>query len=202
MPCPIVTRLSNPVEIISLELVSEFLGFDSDADAAQDMVLPVLVQAATEQGEQLTGAVWGAATYRVDYPHGARAGTSFALPLSPVLAVDSVTAVGADGTETPVPPDAYWFIPSAIDLGRPWAVVYPAAGWSSDAVGVSVICTAGWDVATLPHALRGWLLNRVATLYDTRTDLMDGARDVQSAPRAHVTGLLDRWTVTGGADVA
>ena len=121
-------------------------------------------------------------------------GAGFVLPLTPVFAVSEVTAKDASGADVLVSPEAYTFIPSAIDFGCPWAKLLPTPSWPGEAVSVSITCTAGWDADKLPESLRSWALTRIATLYDHREDLIAGMA-VASLPRHHTNGLLDRWTV-------
>ena len=99
----------------------------------------------------------------------------------------------------PVPADAYSVIPSAIDFGRPWAELRPVTAWPEQALNFSVTCTAGWAQDKLPESLRAWALNRIATLYDYREDLVTGTITA-AMPRHHTNGLLDRWTVRGNPD--
>lgn len=198
-PRPIITLLDTPAEILNLELIKEFIGLDPDVDAEQDRVLPVLRQAAIDQGQQTTGILWAAAAYRIDGLCPAWLGVGFRLPLAPVLSVTAVAGKDASGVDIPVPADAYNLIPSAIDLGRPWAELRPLSAWPEQALSFSVTCTAGWTAEALPESIRGWLLNRIATLFDRRTDLPDTITNME-LPRYHSMGLLDRWTVRGNPD--
>lgn len=194
---PVITRLDAPADILGLELIKEFLGLDGTLDAGQDRVLPVLRQAAVDQGEQITGIVWRRATYRMDGLVSRRPGTGVILPLTPVFAVDSVTGKDPAGKDVDMPETAYRLIPSAIELGRPWAGLMPEDAWPDEAFTLSVVCTAGWTEETLPESLRAWLLNRVAGLFDMRGDVTDGSGNPAKMPRIHALGLLDRWTVRG-----
>lgn len=198
-PRPIITLLDTPADILSLELIKEFIGLDPDIDAEQDKVLPVLRQAAIELGQQITGIVWAAASYRIDGLCGAWPGAGFLLPLTPVFAVTEIVGKDGSGADLPVPPDAYSVIPSAVDFGRPWAELRPLPTWPEQALNFSVTCTAGWAADKLPESLRGWALNRISTLYDYREDLVTGTITA-ALPRHHTNGLLDRWTVRGTPD--
>lgn len=195
-PRPIITRLENPADILPLDLIKEFVGLDPDFDAEQDRVLPVLRQAAIDRGQTLTGIVWGAASYHVDELSIGQSGAAFALPLAPVFAVAEIVGKDGSGADVPVPAGAYSVIPSAIEFGRPWAEVRPGPTWPGEALTCSVTCTAGWTADTLPESLQAWALNRIATLYDHREDLVTGTI-TDALPRHHVDGLLDRWLVMG-----
>ena len=193
-PRPIITLLDSPAEILSLDLIKEFIGLDPDIDAEQDRVLPVIRQAAIEQGEQITGTVWAAASYHIDGLCFMWPGAGFNLPLAPVFAVAEVAGKDASGADVPVPAGAYTLIPAAIEFGRPWAEMHPLSAWPEQALALSVTCTAGWTADKLPKSIEGWLLNRIATLYDYREDLVTGTITA-NLPRDHSRGLLDRWTV-------
>lgn len=195
-PRPIITRLDKPAEILPLDLIKEFIGLDPDVDAEQDRVLPVLRQAALDRGQNLTGIVWGAASYRIDEMNPGRSGVAFRLPLAPVFAVTAIVGKDGSGADAPVPADAYKVIPSAIEFARPWAEVRPAPAWPGEMVTCSVTCSAGWTAETLPESLQAWALTRIATLYDHREDLVTGTITAD-LPRDHVVGLLDRWLVKG-----
>lgn len=195
-PRPIITRLDTPADILPLDLIKEFIGLDPDVDAEQDKVLPVLRQAALDRGQNLTGIVWGAASYRIDELNAGRPGAAFLLPLAPVFAVTEIMGKDGSGADVPVPADAYSLIPSAIEFRRPWAEVRPGPAWPGDLAFCSVSCTAGWTADTLPESLQAWALTRIATLYDYREDLVTGTITAE-LPRRHVDGLLDRWLVMG-----
>lgn len=195
-PRPIITRLDTPADILPLDLIKEFVGLDADLDAAQDRVLFVLRQAALDRGQTLTGIVWSAASYRIDELNAGRPGAAFRLPLAPVFGVTEIVGKDNSGIDVPVPTDAYSIIPSAIEFGRPWAEVRPGSAWPGEVVSCSVTCTAGWEADTLPESLQGWALNRIATLYDNRADLVTGTITA-AMPRDHTIGLLDRWLVKG-----
>lgn len=195
-PRPLVTLLSAGTEpLIGPDVLAQYLGFDGDYDAAQDNVLPVLLQAAVEEGEQMTGLVWGATQYRVDGLMLWSPCQAVRLPLSPALAVSRVSRL-VDGVDTEIDAAEYTLTPSLIQAGRPWAEVRPVTVWPDEAKALSVICTVGWAADTLPESIRAWLLARVATLYDYRQDVITGSQPAQM-PRDHTRALLDRWTVRG-----
>ena len=194
-PRPIVTPLTDPApaEILPLSLVKEYIGLDPSLDASQDAVLPVLRQAAPEEGDQITGIVWGAAPYRIDGLRPLSPSWMFRLPLCPVLSVSAVT-YKAEGEEITLDVESYVFTPALIQLGRPWAELCPDIEWPEGAETLSVTCTAGWTAQTLPESIRSWMLARIATLYDIRQDMMAGMNP-SALPRDHTRTLLDRWTV-------
>lgn len=196
VPQPIITRIGSPAEILSLDLIKEFVGVDLDVDAQQDRVLPVLRQAIIENGEQITGAVWAAAQYRIDGLSPVSLAEGFRLPISPVMGIAEMSGIDAAGNEAPVPMSAYHFRPSCIEHGRPWAEVLRCGLWPENAVSFSITCTAGWNAETFPDSLKSWALVRIATIFDNRDDVVTGAITA-ALPRDHTRGLLDRYTVRG-----
>lgn len=192
---PLVTRTSDPVGIIPLEVIAEYIGYDSALDLSQDKVIPVLRDAAIQAGEQNTGAVWAEAGYSMVSMHPPGIRGPVCLPLSPATSVSKVVIVDAQGNETTVPASEYVFIPSAIDLYRPWATLDLAVSGRFNLV---VEFKAGWTKDTFPKSLQTWALIRIATLYDYREDLVTGTITA-NMPRDHAVGLLDRWRVYGGS---
>lgn len=193
---PAFSRVSDPADILPLDLVKEYIGLDPDLDVAQDRVLPELVQAAIEYGEQITGTVWAAAQYQAEIGHidGYCVG-GLRIPLSPVSELNSFETMGEDGLSIAVSAESYRFMPSDIAMGRPWATVTILDAGSSF-LNASLTVTAGWNAKTLPGSIRGWILARVATLYDIRQDVALGITATK-LPRSHVDALLDRWSVRG-----
>lgn len=183
---PIITCSGNPAEIISLDIIKEYLGLHGDIDAEQDQVLSVVRKTAIEQGEHITGIKWAAAAYTIEGLRGRD--DDLLLPVAPATAVERVMRNGEV-----IDPSLYRFIPSAVDMGRPWGILRSASRWSGE---YAITCTVGWTEETLPESLRGWGLIRIASLYDYREDLVTGT--ITSAmPRHHADGLLDRWRVYG-----
>ena len=200
-PRHFITLLPDPApaELLSLELVKEFIGHDDDVDAEQDKALPALIEAAIDQGRQITGIVWAEARYRIDDLSAFWLGAGLILPLAPVFEVVEVVGKDAAGDDIPVDAKAFSFIPSGIEYGRPWAELRPRTGWPVEALSFSVTCTAGWKAEKLPESLCTWALVRIATLFDYREDLVTGTITA-ALPRHHTNGLLDRWTVRGLPD--
>lgn len=52
-----------------------------------------------------------------------------------------------------------------------------------------------WTAETLPASLKVWTLNRIASMFDIRGNVVDVR--VAKAPRDHVDSLLDRWVCYG-----
>ena len=55
-----------------------------------------------------------------------------------------------------------------------------------------------WTPETFPRSLKLWVLNRVATANDRRTDVQTSSREtIIAMPREHSERLLDPWRIYG-----
>lgn len=166
------------------------IGHDDD-----DLLLEVMISAAREHGESLTGRSWAPKTLEVvldSFPSGA-----IELPASPVTEVESIKYLDVDGVEQTMPDTDYTVDTDSL-IGRVVAEEWPETADKINAVRVRY--TAGWLFADFPPALKQWLLIRVATLYEHREALtmVSNNRLVLPMDRSFVDGLLDPYTVFGG----
>lgn len=165
------------------------IGHDED-----DLLLAIMISAAREHGESITGRSWVPKTLEVvldSFPSG-----HIDLPCSPITAVASVKYIDVDGVEQTLDASEYT-VDSESLVGR--IVVSDEWPDTRDTVNaVRVRYTAGW--ATVPSAIKQWLLIRVATLYEHRESLamISNNRLVLPMDRSFVDGLLDQYTVFGG----
>lgn len=180
------------VEPITLPEVKAHCVIAHDED---DTLLGILISAAREHGESLTGRSWAEKTLEVvldAFPSG-----HIELPASPITAVTSVKYLDADGVEQTMSSDDYTVDVDSL-VGRVVADEWPETADKINAVRVRY--TAGWTPSTIPTALKQWLLIRVATLYEHREALtmVSNNRLVLPMDRSFVDGLLDAHTVIGG----
>lgn len=102
---------------------------------------------------------------------------------APVLAVTGVVAIAADGTRSPLPPEAF-----AIDIdGQADAWVRLLAPGAARALEVTMTAGLAADWASLPEALRLGVLRLVGHLHAHRDRPDDGG------PPAAVAALLLPW---------
>jgi uncharacterized phiE125 gp8 family phage protein len=177
------------VEPVTLSEVKAHCVIGHNAD---DTLLGVLISAAREHGEALTGRSWAAKTLEVvldAFPRG-----HIELPASPIIAVASVKYLDADGAEQTLPDTDYTVDTDSL-VGRVVAEEWPETDDTVNAVRVRY--TAGWTPSTLPVALKQWLLIRIASLYAQRESFM-ATGNVTEMSRSFVDGLLDAHTVLGG----
>lgn len=177
------------VEPVTLSEVKAQAVIGHDLD---DALLSVMISAAREHGESLTGRSWAPKTLEVvldSFPSGA-----IELPASPVTAVLSIKYLDADGVEQTMP-DTDYYVDTDSLVGR----VVPKDAWPETVErpnAVRVRYTAGFAAGSIPPALKQWLLIRVASLYAQRESLTAG--NVSELSRSFVDGLLDPYTVLGG----
>lgn len=181
------------VEPVTLSEVKAQAVIGHDLD---DALLSVMISAAREHGESLTGRSWAPKTLEVvldSFPNGA-----IELPASPVTAVTSIKYLDDDGAEQTMP-EADYYVDTDSLVGR----VIPKDAWPETADrpnAVRVRYEAGFPAGSLPPALKQWLIIRVATLYEHREALtmVSNGRLVMPLDRSFVDGLLDPYTVLGG----
>ena len=181
------------VEPVTLSEVKAHCVISHDDDNA---LLAMMISAAREYGEALTGRSWAEKTLELildGFP-----GTSIIeLPMSPINPVTSVKNLDADGVEQTMPSADYVADIESM-VGRIVAEEWPETKETVNAVRIRY--TAGWSTATVPVTIKHWLLIRVATMYEHREALsmVSNQRLVESIPRNFVDGLLDQYTILGG----
>ena len=160
---------------------------------ADDAFLSALIQASRDHGEALTRRSWAPqvlAQIVPDFPTG-----GVKLPFGPVTAVDHIKYMDTADVEHTLVSTEYTFDPHPVI-----AAVYPKVSWPTDATRVELQYQAGWAAVDFPHALKQWLLVRVATLYAQREAIVVGPQmlTVMELSRNFVDCLLDRYTVLEG----
>ncbi|NCC76950.1 MAG: hypothetical protein EOM08_11010 [Clostridia bacterium] len=181
------------VEPVTLSEVKAQAVIGHDMD---DALLSVMISAAREHGESLTGRSWAPKTLEVVLDRFPVSGID--LPASPVTAVTSIKYFDVDGAEQTMPESGYYVDTESL-VGR----VVPGSDWPETADrpnAVRVRYEAGFPAGSIPPALKQWLLIRVATLYEHREALtmVSNNRLVLPLDRSFVDGLLDAHTVIGG----
>lgn len=167
------------------------IGHDED-----DLLLAIMISAAREHGESITGRSWAEKTLEVvldRFPVG-----TISLPATPISSVSSIEYVDANGAEQTLPESEY-HVDTESMIGR----VVPKDAWPETADqpnAVRVQYSAGWTPEEFPQSLRQWMLIRVATLYEHRESMtmVSNNRMVLPIDRSFVDGLLDQFVVHGG----
>lgn len=172
-----------------------------DDDTAQDAVLLLLIQAARERAEEITGRAFARRTFELrldDFPTEvgikARDVAPVVIPRPPLVTLDYVTYATTDGDVSWVGSPQAWdldvggdsnparFVPSG---GGSWPTVDVRPG------AVRVGFTAGYATASkMPQRVRLWMQARLSTWFEQRETIVVG-KSVANVPRDLVDGLLD-----------
>ncbi len=172
-----IRLLTPPVsEPVTLEQARNFVRVDSDDD---DALLRGLITAA----RQVTGRVLGDSAWAVAVPP---LSGPFEVPLVPCTAL---TAVEAEGMA--VAPGLYAFAPSGLSPQESplRAVFTPGLDFPQGETLLTV--RAGYPVDRFPEPIRQWMLVRIGTLYEQRSNFNEFGR-------SFVDCLLDPYVVAGG----
>lgn len=192
-----IRTIAPTVLAITLDQAKASLRVDDDSMDAQITLWARGVIAATEHatGQCLMRQTWGVnlnafpgvSHWRLGDECPGRVSMAISLP-HPVISIESITYLDADGAEQTLEPAAY-----RIKRERYQSSVAPVAGSSwpatapeTDAVTVTVVCGYGDDPAAVPENIQLYIAAKLAEQFDpaTRTE-----RDtVQST---YLDGLLD-----------
>lgn len=179
-----------------------------DDDTAQDAVLLLLIGAARERAEAITGRAFARRAFELrmdDFPAnqawteklraaGSTAVTPVVIPRPPLVTLDSVTYATSSGDVAWVGSPQMWDIDSGGDSNP--ARFVPAAGASWPAVevrpgAVRVRFTAGYVTASqMPQRARLWMQARISSYFEQRETIVVG-KSVSEVPRDLIDGLLD-----------
>lgn len=182
MTTRLISTATEPVSVAEAKLRLRIDGADDDAD------LGMMIAAAREMCEQQTDRSVALSTWelKIDaFPAG-----EIRLLWPPIVSVDTVTYVDADGTMQTLDPSLYaldshaepgWLLPAA---GTDWPATYDTAN------AVTVRYTAGYG-ADCPQALKQWILLQVGHWYRNR----EAATEKQMMVTPFADGLLDRYRV-------
>ena len=169
-------------------------GFTDDDSLIENVLIPAM----RERAEDITRRAFCQQTLELTLPCFS---PCIELPRPPLIQVESVKYVDADGDVQTVDPDIY-----QIDSYREPALIAPAYQqvWPAIVRGefnaVRIRYTAGYLLAgsprdgTLPAKALAWMRIRIASLYEHRESLVIG-NIVANLPRDHVDGLLDSLCV-------
>ena len=182
-------------------------------DTANDALITLLLAAARQYAEQLTGRSFITQTWRYvfdcfpggsgmffDWPWGrgdySHAGNAILLEKSPIQSIDSIQYLDMTGTLQTVPTSLY-----VADLSGQLARITPRFGqiWPialPQIAACQVNFTAGYGAAAtnVPEGLRQWLKLRIGALYQNREEFVSGQR-ITITPLPFVDGLLDAYRI-------
>jgi uncharacterized phiE125 gp8 family phage protein len=115
------------------------------------------------------------------------------VPKATLRSITSIAYVDTNGTLQTLDPSAY-LVDTSSEPGRitpAFGLVWPIARWQTGAVRIRFV--AGYaDAASVPACVKNWMLLRIRTLWDNRSQIVIDTRTtmVELAP-SFVDGLLD-----------
>jgi len=177
----------EPVTVAEAKLQT-VVGFNTD-----DVLFALIISAARDHGEALTGRSWAPQTLEVvldEFPSG-----KIELDRGPVTGITSVKYIDTDGTEQTLASGTDYdgstdgliaYVAPCYDTTWPETKATPGA--------VRVRYAAGWTAATFPPALKQWMLVRIAGLYAQRESFVVGA-SIGNMGRGFCDSLLDNYIV-------
>lgn len=176
-------------EPVTLEQAKTHARVDTDED---DALLTLMVSAARQSAERMTGRVLRASTWEWALKCGVYA--SLDCPLAPCSAC---TAVKVDGVE--VDAALYSFTPSGNGANEAplLARLELLHGFPSGDT-MTATLTAGWPADAMPPALQQWILTRVSTWYEQREKFAMGV-NFHEFRHDFVDNLLDPFIVPRSA---
>lgn len=115
------------------------------------------------------------------------------VPKAPLQSITSITYVDTNGvTQTMDPAD--YRVDAKSEPGRitpAFGKVWPIARWQTGAVTIRFVCGYA-DAAGVPACVKNWMLVRLQTLWDNRSEIViDQRTNLVQLPSSFVDGLLD-----------
>lgn len=157
--------ITQPIMLTEAKSFCRVLTNDDDA------ILSILIDAATDYAQNVTGRQVCSATYQI--LTGALT-SPLQLPKAPFKAITSVTSGGV-----------------ALDYSLHYDVdVCFIEFVATEDVTISYTC--GYDV--IPASLKAWVLNKVSTLYENREEIVVGL-SVAEIPKSMIDCILDHYKV-------
>lgn len=203
---PVEVLEAPQYEPVSLADARTWVRADPD-DTSQDGIIQLLIKAARERAENLTGRAFVQRTLRLllrGWPSDPVHGAKILLPFPPLSSVSSVKYIDVDGVLQTMSTADYVVHDGDLSTIVPaYGVVWPAVRDVPNAVQVTYI--AGYPPvgsptdeaahqAGQPALLREWMHAHVATMFEHRESVITGTI-VSALPTPFVDGLLDPLVV-------
>ncbi|XZG71722.1 head-tail connector protein [Chitinibacteraceae bacterium HSL-7] len=172
-------------EPVSLATAKQYLRVEHAED---DALIGLLISAARQAAEHLTGRVFAQSSWYIAEPCFPSGSLPLGLALCPVRELTSVQYRDQAGVLQTLDGCTLWpdeFAP---------AVLPPPSGWPATLTALNAVqvqLVAGFE--QVPPAVVQWILLRVGTAYENREALVDDR--LQPLPRDFTAGLLDPFRV-------
>lgn len=196
-PRSVITITEPLYEPVSLADAKIWCRVD-DGDTSQDAVIRLLIKAARERAEEVTGRAFVERTVEMKLDAFPDSGKPIELLLSPVQSVTWVHYYDTAGTEQTVADTLVLDTASApARLAMPSGTSWPGTQDRIAAVSIRYVCGyapgSPSDEAAyqevIPARVRNWMEERISTANEFREQLLAG--QVAELPRDFVDGLLD-----------
>jgi len=118
--------------------------------------------------------------------------------LPPLQTVTAITYVDTDGTTQTLAADQYVVDANSqpARISEAWGVCWPATRTQDNAVKIRFVAGYG-AAAAVPACIKHWMLVRISTLWENRTQIVIGNGGVIQIAPAFIDSLLDPERVTG-----
>lgn len=188
----ITAPATEPVTLAEAKLHLRIEGSITD----EDDLVTALIKAAREDAEHQLGRALVAQTWERVLDCFPAAEIELGWP--PVIAISSVTYIDAAGDSQTLASTGYsldtdtapgWLLPA-------YGTVWPATLDTAGAVRVRFTAGFGSTASDVPSTIKAWMLVRVGTLYQHRSQVAAGV-NLTAMPGAFVDRLLDRYRVWG-----
>lgn len=191
-------------EPVTVAQVQEYCRIDADVLAAQSVIVPLLIQAARERAETITGRAFVQRRLEARYDAFPDGDEIIALPYPPLYSVEYVDYVDANGTLQRLSGSpSQWLEDTGSAPGRIqplFGTSWPATRDQAGAVRIGYTCGYAPGTgsptdyaANVPAAVKHWIFARIST-WNERREHFDMA-NVRDLPRDYVDGLLDELRV-------
>jgi uncharacterized phiE125 gp8 family phage protein len=184
------------VEPVSMGEAQAYLRLDEDADgapieAAADLLLPILIASTRAAAETITRRALMPQTWDLTLDRFPQ--WELVVPKSSLRSVTSISYVDSNGAPQVLDPAAY-LVDSKSEPGRitpAFGLVWPITRWQTGAVTVRFV--AGYaDAASVPPCVKSWMLLRISTLWENRSEIVIENRiTLVEIPASFVDGMLD-----------
>jgi uncharacterized phiE125 gp8 family phage protein len=186
------TLITAPAEEpITLAETRVHLRVEHDAD---DLLISGLITAARQAAESRTGRALVSQEWRATcecWP------LELTLSPSPLISVEAVTYLDADGVRQTLAPSSYQVVTDTMQ-----GYICPAYGatWPTTRIepgSIRIDYTAGYgNASAVPQSIKVWMLMLIGTWYAQRESIVTGTI-VAEVPRGFWEGLLDPYLIIG-----
>lgn len=165
------------------------------ANSTDDPLLNMLIKSARSAAETITRRALITQTW--DLVLDLFTGWEITIPKPTLQSITSITYTDTNGAPQVVDPSVYLVdaLSEPARITPAFGLIWPVTRWQMNAVKVRFIAGYG-DASAVPDGIKHWMLMRISTLWENRTELMIDTRiTMVELPPDFVDGLLDPYRV-------